>query len=128
MAEVHIDMGHVANEIGRQLLGYSNEIKQGVIKLAKKAAKNTTKDLETDSPKDRGEYARKWKTKTTNLSDGVECTIYNQLYGLTHLLENGHALRQGGRAPSAPHIQKNEQKANKDFEEGCKEIINNAGY
>ena len=98
------------------------------LKIAEEVGFDLNRLFMTLQPKDRGEYARKWKVKTTSTPDSVECTIYNQLYGLTHLLENGHALRQGGRSPSTPHIQKNEQKANKDFEEGCKEIINNAGY
>lgn len=48
-------------------------------------------------------YRKSWKSKKTK--QGLETTIYNEkYYRLTHLLEKGHAFKNGGRAKAFPHI------------------------
>ena len=48
-------------------------------------------------------YNKSWKSKKTN--KGLGTTIYNEkYYRLTHLLEKGHAFKNGGRARAFPHI------------------------
>ncbi len=44
-------------------------------------------------------------------------------YRLTHLLEDGHAKRDGGRTKAMPHIQKHEQDAVQEFERRVEEVI-----
>lgn len=110
------------------LTAYSDEIHGETVKLVKNIAKKTLKNLEKDSPRSRGEYAKGWKVKTRQSASEAEAVLYNQLPGLTHLLENGHQLRQGGRSPALPHIRKNERRAVRDFESGCEDILRNAGY
>jgi hypothetical protein len=48
-------------------------------------------------------------------------------YRLTHLLENGHALRQGGRTRAYPHIKYGEEIAIKRMVELSEEAVKNAG-
>ena len=80
-------------------------------KSTKKAATETRKILKATSPKRyRGKYASGWATK--NLSEGQVTTfvVYNKkVPGFTHLLENGHVIRNKkgkfGRAPAHKHIE-----------------------
>lgn len=73
-----------------------------------------------------GEYSKSWdkvEQQTSRLAKSV--IVYNEEhYRLTHLLENGHALKRGGRTIGSvkayPHIYPVEQKVVKDFE---KEVI-----
>jgi hypothetical protein len=44
-------------------------------------------------------------------------------YQLTHLLEHGHAKRNGGRVAPKIHIRPNEEKAVKEFEKRIKGAI-----
>ena len=49
--------------------------------------------------------------------------FYKKQYQLTHLLEFGHAKRNGGRVPAEEHIKAVEEKAQKEFEEAIKREI-----
>ena len=49
-------------------------------------------------------------------------------YRLSHLLNNGHALRDGGRVAGTNFITKAEQVAVKDFEDGVIKILEQEGF
>lgn len=52
-----------------------------------------------------GKYRKGWKTKIEKTRISVDAVVYNAAEpGLTHLLENGHALANGGRSRAFPHI------------------------
>ena len=52
-----------------------------------------------------GKYRKGWKTKIEKTRISVDAVVYNAAApGLTHLLENGHALANGGRSRAFPHI------------------------
>lgn len=52
--------------------------------------------------------------------------VGNGQYRLTHLLENGHQMPQGGRSSSFPHIKYGEELAQRRIEELAKEAIEEA--
>lgn len=52
-----------------------------------------------------GKYRKGWKTKIEKTRISVDAVVYNAAApGLTHLLENGHALANGERSRAFPHI------------------------
>lgn len=84
------------------------------------ATKEIVKELQTTSPKRTGNYAKSW-TRTGNEMKGqlgYKRIVYVRAphYRLTHLLEFGHPLPQGGRAKAYPHIAKAEQRGIENFE------------
>lgn len=91
-------------------------------------AKDLVKDLKTTSPKDTGEYAKSWTQKKTTSSKGLRygrvAYVKSPNYRLTHLLEYGHALLNGGRVKPQPHIAPASEKAAKQFEQRIVEGIN----
>ena len=79
-----------------------DDVKEAIEKASKDVAKEGVAQLKSKSPKRTGEYARGWgQTKR----DG-QIIIHNKKKpGLPHLLEKGHALRNGGRSKPQKHIE-----------------------
>ena len=117
MTRVSID--GLAAEIVRTLEEYTEEVEKGVEKAQKKVAKEGADKLKSTSPKRTGRYARAWKSKK---QDGGY-VIYNTKGQLTHLLEKGHALRQGGRTRAFVHIEPIEQDVINQFEQEVIRVI-----
>ncbi len=99
----------------------------GIKKAEDVTAKECKENLEADSPVGAtGKYKKGWKvTVTLDTPSEKHTVIHNKEYRLTHLLEDGHATRNGGRTRAFPHIKKNEEKANAAFEERVEEVLSN---
>ena len=82
------------------------------VKAAVRKAANTVRDeIKTTAPRRTGRYAESWTaTKTKENSSSLTMTVHSpSRYMLAHLLEFGHALRNGGRARAFPHLAPAEQ-------------------
>lgn len=90
----------LSKEITKQLALYSKEIEEEMQTAKNDLSKEAVSLLREKSPKKHGEYAQGWTRKKV----GNDYVIYNKKYQLTHLLENYHAKKGGGRVPARPHI------------------------
>lgn len=114
-----INVDSLAREIQSTLKQYADDIKTVSLDAAESVAKDTVAELKETSPKRKtrkgGRYAKNWAYDTS--VDGA--TIYNKAptYRLTHLLEKGHAKRNGGRVRAIPHISPAEEAAIKEYED-----------
>lgn len=110
-------------EIGKALEDISLEVAKELEVAAEETAKETAKLLEETSPKKTGKYSRDWKV--TNKKVGVKKTyvIYNRQGQLTHLLEFGHATRNGGRTRAFPHIDPASKFASETFEKKVRDKL-----
>lgn len=102
---------NLTSAVNKLLKEYGDEINSAVEEVLPKVAKDTVNMLKQTSPKRSGAYAKDWaleKWRTSANYTGV--TIFNRgHYHLTHLLEFGHAKRNGGRVKAEPHIADAEQ-------------------
>ena len=76
------------------------------------------KEIRAGAPVRTGKYAKSWTTKRTKESSTrLEVTVYSpSRYMLAHLLEHGHAKRNGGRTRAFPHIAPAEELGEKQLE------------
>lgn len=104
MANVSIQK--MASTIMKGLTEYKNLVTDGMKEAVKNAGQTVKEEIKKNAPKDTGKYSRSWTAKTTReTSETMEVTVYSpKKYQLAHLLEKGHATRNGGRTKAQPHI------------------------
>lgn len=85
---------------------YSELADTAMKKAVRKTAASVKKEISANAPKDTGTYAKSWATKkVTENSHKLEITVHSKnRYQIAHLLEKGHAKRNGGRVNGKPHI------------------------
>lgn len=122
-----VPVDELAAAIVRNLQAYTDDVTEGIKRAEDITAKECKENLEADSPVGAtGKYKKGWKvTVTLNTPSEKHTVIHNKEYRLTHLLEDGHATRNGGRTRAFPHIKTNEEKANAAFEERAEEVLRN---
>ena len=97
---------NLADEIMKGLTEYADLAETEMKKAVKKTATSVKKEISSNAPKKTGAYAKSWTAKKTKEnSHSLEMTVHSKnKYQLAHLLEKGHAKRDGGRVAGKPHI------------------------
>lgn len=100
---------------------YKEDIDEDVVEVVDEVTRQAKDELKQTSPRGKGPranpYYRGWAVKLSKKRTGVyHKVIWNRTnYQLTHLLEFGHATRNGGRTRAIPHIRPVEEKYNVEF-------------
>ena len=115
-----IDISDISAEIAKTLTDEYADAQDEINIAAEDTAKELCANLKASSPKRTGKYAKGWAVT----HEGNTFTVHNKTRPtLTHILENGHLKRNGGRVSGQPHIAPNEQKAIETFEEKVIKIL-----
>ena len=107
---VEIQMAEILDTVSRRV--------KGVLETdSMEVAKETVQKLKNTSPKKYGDYARGWKVSKKERGSLV---VHNATdYQLTHLLENGHVIRNKkgtyGRTNGIKHIEPAEEWASDEL-------------
>lgn len=112
-----------AAAVQKILEDYKDGIIVGTDELVKKLSQKGAKQVKSNSNFGTGAYAKGWKSKVEKTRLSTTGIIYNEKSGLPHLLENGHALRNGGRVAGRTHIAPVEEELVKEFEQAVKDLI-----
>ena len=101
-----ISVDEMADAIMEGLEEYADLAADEVKKAVRKAGKTVKDQISETAPRRHGDYAGSWSTrKTGETSQSLQVTVYSRTrYQLAHLLEHGHAKRNGGRTRAFPHI------------------------
>lgn len=95
-----------AVEIMTALEEYKNDVGEAMEKVLPEVAKEAADMVKAGAPGRTGKYASGWRSKVEQSSIvSIEAVVFNsKTPGLPHLLEFGHAKRNGGRTAAIPHI------------------------
>lgn len=124
-----ISISDLNDSILKVLSEYKENIDEEVKETANKIAKEAKEDLMNDSPRSKKERSQKYYKgwaikKKINKNGKYVLAIWNKTnYRLTHLLEFGHNVKNGGKVKAVPHIRKVEEKMSKEFGEELKKKI-----
>ena len=125
-----ISVDKLAAELANALSAYTGEIAEEVKEAVDTTAQELLDNIRADAPKRTGKYRKAMAVKTVSENTYERKKLWyvkSPYYRLQHLLERGHALRNGGRSRAYPHIAKNEEKARVALEERVERIVKNGG-
>ena len=113
-----IPVDQLASEVMKGLEEYAELATDVMKKEVQETGKVVKQQIEQTAPRKSGRYAKSWAVKkTAETSSTLEVTVHSRnRYMLTHLLENGHAKRGGGRVAAIPHIAPAEEAAAQSLE------------
>lgn len=125
------------NELSNVILEYLENFKDVTEEACKsgviETADDAVKELRNAHPPGSGqfrswdEYNKGWAKRTSTQktkSGGIQAIVWNEKhYQLTHLLEKGHATRDGGRTQAFKHIAPVEQKCEEELLRNIKKNI-----
>ncbi len=130
MANVTID--GLTDAINQELTIYSNSVTEAIKNEAKSHMKDLVKKTKATAPV--GNRKKHYRDsiasrKVEESNRGVEYQWYvkGSDYRLSHLLERGHALRDGGRVSGTNFISKASDPILADYVEKVEEVIRNGG-
>lgn len=125
MSSSRVSIDDLADAVMEQLDEYKDLAADELKKAVKNAGKTVKEDIKTNAPKRTGKYAKSWTTKTTSeTADSIQVTVYSpSQYRIAHLLENGHAKRNGGRVRAIPHIKPAEEHGEEQLEADIKKAL-----
>lgn len=125
-----INADELAEEIEQILKDWEKVTSEAAIKGLAVTAEKAVQKLHNAHPDGAGEwgswnqYNSSWAVKQDTKKNSSTMIIHNKKhYQLTHLLENGHALRNGGRARAFPHIEPVAEEAENELLDNIKQFI-----
>lgn len=128
MANIQIDQ--LSQVINRELTLYSKDIAEGVKREAKKSISQLVKETKATAPVgNRSEHYRdniaSRKLEETDQGATYQWYVKGSDYRLSHLLENGHQTRNGGRVEGAGFIGKATVSVLEEYEKAIEEVCKN---
>lgn len=113
-------------ELEQSLGAYNKDVNDALDRAGKKCGKATNEEIKKHCKFKGEKYIKAFRLKRVQVSSLHFRWIWyvkDPYYRLTHLLENGHATRNGGRTRAYPHIQHGEEFARDNYENYTKEEL-----
>lgn len=125
-----ISIDQLSETLSNELTLYSDTVIDGVKKEAKKSMSQLVKQTKATAPvgKRKKHYRDSIKSKKLEENDRSVSYLWyvdGPDYRLSHLLENGHALRNGGRVEGTHFIQKASDPIIEQYIKAVEEVIKN---
>ncbi len=102
MAIINTSSFNFAEVVEKYLLNYHQECVEAMTESINEVSKEAVRKLRATSPGKH--YPKRWARRIDGGRIKYGVTIYSRTPGLPHLLEKGHAKRNGGRTRAIVHI------------------------
>lgn len=123
MADV-IKPEQLANIVNKLLQEYGDEVYKAAGEAVQEVADEATNELHTAGSFKGRKYRNSWTNEVKKRAGYTDAVVFNQRhYRLTHLLEFGHAKRNGGRTREFPHIAPINDKVEENFERKLRTLL-----
>lgn len=116
MANSRIEIENLSDVLTEALETYAAQTAETTKRIAKEVSAEAKERVSETSPRSKGmhsgTYAAGWQvSKRYENAETVRYSIHHKKpgYRLTHLLEKGHAARNGKRVAAIPHIKPGEE-------------------
>ena len=124
------DIGGLAAAVEKELTLYEKHVNEGIRKQTDKSMRQLVKETKATAPV--GHRKKHYKNSITSKTTKDAVYAYEKTwyvrgsdYRLSHLLNNGHQLRDGGRYPGTQFITKASISILKDYEREVEEVLKN---
>lgn len=114
-----VNINEMTDAIMKGLEDYAELATEDMKEAVKHASTKVRKEISANAPKDTGKYAKSWTAKKVReTSQTLTMVVHSKnRYQLAHLLEYGHAKRNGGRVEGKAHIAPAEQEGIRQLQE-----------
>lgn len=125
-----ISVDQLGDAINRELTVYNSRIVDGIKKEARKSMTQLVKDTKATAPVGNRKKHYRDSIKSKKISENERSVAYlwyvdGSDYRLSHLLENGHALRNGGRVEGSHFIKRASDPILLRYLQAVEEVIKN---
>lgn len=123
MAKVPVD--RLADAVQKVLRDYAQDIDKDINDLTRAIGKKGAQAVKQASAGafGGGAYSKSWTSTLETSRFGSTAVIHSKKPGLPHLLENGHAKRNGGRVSGRSHIAPVEEKLVEEFQKAVEQAL-----
>ena len=122
-SKVNID--DMTAEIMRGLKEYAQLATEDMKEAVRQASTTVRKEIKENAPVNTGKYAKSWTArKVRETAQALTMVVHSKnRYQLAHLLENGHAKRNGGRVEGKAHIAPAEQQGIRQLKDDIEKAL-----
>jgi len=124
MSRRYVSANDFSGAVTNILKDWSADVLEETNEAVKEVANEARDELKVEGNFENrsGKYRKGWRVTFTEMRYGLEATVHNKVYQLTHLLESGHAKwlwgrDTGGTVQAFPHIEKVNEEAQRKLEE-----------
>ena len=139
MAKDKISIDDLADAIGERLTVYQSETAHKVLNVTKKTMRRFVKITKQTAPRQTADPKRKGTLRAGTFARAIRSTVEDngltgskgiwyvggKEYRLTHLIVNGHQLRQGGRTRGDPFLENALESVADEYIKGIEEAVKN---
>lgn len=125
-----VSIGQLSDAISKELTLYHKDVIDGIKKESKKSMGQLVKDTKATAPVGKRTKHYRDSISSKKQLENDRCAVYvwyvkGSDYRLSHLLENGHALRNGGRVAGTHFIKNASDPILEKYIQAVEEIVKN---